>query len=881
MDFDDLDKEWQSSSPEDATYEIIKWRYLEACGKLINALHSKDIDADELNQKINPDGYIDYSWLCTSYQDSLFYKEIRLLQALDSSIETANVLNSWLNEDQRVDYEKLKSISSKLKPAVEIEKSKREERLQMAFPDSLEAAYRLNLEINYDGLVNYEALCNDYLVEWLGRNVRGRASQSVPDAQQLVAIGSFDHSFLLRARAGSGKTSVIVNKATTLLLHDKLEPDELLILAFNREASKEIRDRLKSNPSLVNYDLALTFHSLAYKTINKHKDIVQDTDQKKIIHDGIKEVLNPAYLKILYEHFRKEVEEVDTLGELLSEGDYFLYRRNRIQETLGGAHVKSIGEKWIGDFLFEHGIEHVYERTWFWDHEKEEGAYRPDFSLFLNSTRTPDVVIEHWGLDPDDGVSSVPEYWDISTADYRSLIEKKRGYWIEHNQKRPDQKVTLLETSIADTIHGREFFENLLREKIETLGTTLARCPDDELIERVVRKKHSRLSQMCLQYIQRAKKQMLTPGMMSKKIDELEFTDAKTQAFLTIANRVYGKYEENLVEQKKMDFDDLMTEVIEEIHTKQGECHINIKSDRSISMNRLKWILIDEYQDFSPLFSELIQSLRKYNEEVRIFCVGDDWQAINGFAGSSTRYFHQFQKDMPKAKIRELQGNYRSAKTIVGLGNRFMAGKGGSLSTAMRDTATGSYSLHYTASSDVFLQQRPGKKYEKERIRDEKFGKDPSRRYARIMKKCLDILSENKDGSNTTFAILSRTRRIGPYEGPREFLARLKWVVNSSGQSSFPDFDQRVKCDTVHSFKGKEADVVILLDVNQNRYPLIHPDNELFDIFGITPAEVLAEEEHLFYVAITRARRSIYFLSDRRRESEFLKRLGLKIPDTN
>ena len=52
--------------------------------------------------------------------------------------------------------------------------------------------------------------------------------------------------------------------------------------------------------------------------------------------------------------------------------------------------------------------------------------------------------------------------------------------------------------------------------------------------------------------------------------------------------------------------------------------------------------------------------------------------------------------------------------------------------------------------------------------------------------------------------------------------------------------------------------------------------NELFEIFGITPAELLAEEERLFYVAITRARRSIYFLSDRRRESEYLKRLGRK-----
>ena len=54
--------------------------------------------------------------------------------------------------------------------------------------------------------------------------------------------------------------------------------------------------------------------------------------------------------------------------------------------------------------------------------------------------------------------------------------------------------------------------------------------------------------------------------------------------------------------------------------------------------------LIDEYQDFSLLFSELISTIRRYNKDVRIFCVGDDWQAINGFAGSSTKYFYQFEE---------------------------------------------------------------------------------------------------------------------------------------------------------------------------------------------------------------------------------------------
>ena len=38
------------------------------------------------------------------------------------------------------------------------------------------------------------------------------------------------------------------------------------------------------------------------------------------------------------------------------------------------------------------------------------------------------------------------------------------------------------------------------------------------------------------------------------------------------------------------------------------------------------------------MFFELFV-IRAVNREVQLFGVGDDWQAINGFAGSDLRYF--------------------------------------------------------------------------------------------------------------------------------------------------------------------------------------------------------------------------------------------------
>ena len=53
--------------------------------------------------------------------------------------------------------------------------------------------------------------------------------------------------------------------------------------------------------------------------------------------------------------------------------------------------------------------------------------------------------------------------------------------------------------------------------------------------------------------------------------------------------------------------------------------------------------MIDEYQDFSELFYRLMDAVREQNPRVRFFCVGDDWQAINGFAGSDLRFFQNFE----------------------------------------------------------------------------------------------------------------------------------------------------------------------------------------------------------------------------------------------
>ena len=90
-------------------------------------------------------------------------------------------------------------------------------------------------------------------------------------------------------------------------------------------------------------------------------------------------------------------------------------------------------------------------------------------------------------------------------------------------------------------------------------------------------------------------------------------------------------------------------------------------------------LLIDEFQDFSKLFYKLIISIKKYNPNLKLYCVGDDWQAINGFAGSDLKYFENFKNIFNNSETVETSNllyNYRSGKSIVGVGNRIMYNRG-------------------------------------------------------------------------------------------------------------------------------------------------------------------------------------------------------------
>lgn len=112
-------------------------------------------------------------------------------------------------------------------------------------------------------------------------------------------------------------------------------------------------------------------------------------------------------------------------------------------------------------------------------------------------------------------------------------------------------------------------------------------------------------------------------------------------------DRLLEGYQNRLSALSALDFDDLLIRALQEAE----------KNPRPFS-----YLLVDEFQDISPLQYRLIQAWSKGGREV--FIIGDPNQAIYGFRGADDKGFWRFCQE-ESAQIIRLEKNYRSSPEII------------------------------------------------------------------------------------------------------------------------------------------------------------------------------------------------------------------------
>ncbi len=146
-------------------------------------------------------------------------------------------------------------------------------------------------------------------------------------------------------------------------------------------------------------------------------------------------------------------------------------------------------------------------------------------------------------------------------------------------------------------------------------------------------------------------------GLKNKMIMPDEFVSTAAMPIEKLVSNVYTAYQQKLLRNNAMDFDDLLINPI-----------VLFKSNKEVLekyQSRFKFILVDEYQDTNKAQYEIVKLLSQ--PEGNISVVGDDAQSIYRWRGAEIENILKFESDFEGCKVLKLEQNYRSTKKILSL----------------------------------------------------------------------------------------------------------------------------------------------------------------------------------------------------------------------
>ncbi|HJV33108.1 MAG TPA: UvrD-helicase domain-containing protein [Patescibacteria group bacterium] len=158
-----------------------------------------------------------------------------------------------------------------------------------------------------------------------------------------------------------------------------------------------------------------------------------------------------------------------------------------------------------------------------------------------------------------------------------------------------------------------------------------------------------------LKHFSRAKDEVVTPEDYAAFAEKAVTEEAEEKERYQEVARAFAAYQKILVENKALDFGDLIAYSIKLLKERPAVL--------AMFRKRFKYILVDEFQDTNYAQYELVRLLA--GEDGNVTVVGDDDQSIYKFRGASVSNILGFMDDHPKAAQVFLTTNYRSKQEVL------------------------------------------------------------------------------------------------------------------------------------------------------------------------------------------------------------------------
>lgn len=300
------------------------------------------------------------------------------------------------------------------------------------------------------------------------------------------------------------------------------------------------------------------------------------------------------------------------------------------------------------------------------------------------------------------------------------------------------------------------------------------------------------------------------------------FKNKRFKKLLIIIYTIYTIYETEKESLGLIDFDDMMT-----------------KSKEALQLNKkilpFKLIIIDEFQDTSMCRFNLINEIIKRNN-ASLCVVGDDYQSIYNFSGCDLNLFLHFKNYYKEARVYKLEKTYRNSQELIKVSGKFI----------MKNPSQ----IKKNLISDKHLNNPIIIAYYKDKHK--------------ILEKIINEIDNNKE-----ILILGRNnfdlkKYINDYKCLENNYIEIKKFKN-----------RKIRYLTIHTSKGLESDVVILLNVEDDIYgiPSKQKEEQILSLVKNNLPFPYEEERRLFYVALTRTKSYIYLLTPLSNPSIFIKEI--------
>ncbi len=634
--------------------------------------------------------------------------------------------------------------------------------------------------------------------------------------EQKRAVVSDSNRILVLAGAGSGKTRVLTERFIHLVKNKGVPKERILAVTFTKAATKEMQERIAKSLEIKADSLkpqVRTFHSFCFSVLkqNEQFDLITEKDQEEIVRNILVELSkDEEVMESLYNYIK------DNLVEKIIKKEDGCQREPRFKgkpNHFGEKKIKTMSGMLVRSKSERDIANFLTALGVNWEYEKPtdwaDAEFFPDFTI------GDDIYIEHWAYN-----KNTPEFNQINKKKYLEHRQWKEAQFKKHKKV----LISIEESEMLDL----KKLQNRIKVQIE--GLLNRDLQEKTLLETLeisptYKKALEKFIDEILEIINLAKSSLLSIEQVKDAVKDEK--KEKVVNFYGVLLPVMERYELYLKQKDfgKKDFNDLVKNTIELLK--------NNPSRKDYYSDKMDYLLVDEFQDVSLGEVELLKLLIK--KKTNFFAVGDDWQSIYGWRGSDVGYILNFEKHFSKAEKIVLPYNYRSTKNIV-------------------------------EASSHFIQQ--SKKHYK---KDIKCSKENNLDESKI------IQLNARDDYNAARYILYKIEKLmqeDPSLRIEDFLVLYRSHRNMFGYKQvFTQNHTKIPIKTIHGSKGLEAKYVFVLGLKGGIYgfPNVYADKDIKRVILDIPVEDKEEEERrIFYVAMTRAKKKLFLISEDGNESEFL-----------